>query len=125
MNDDLEDEMDESTSLYYEGRELLKLKRYAEARDVLMRSRNLQAHSKTSLLIGQCYAALGDKDGAYDMYSESYRLGPQTDQAALAFAEALLERGEVSEAEQIAKQILKRQPTYGGAIRLLSKLKSG
>lgn len=108
---------------YWAGRERLDNAYYAEAIEFFNASLELQRHFKPFECLYRCYAALEEPEKAFECISEAYRLNSKNDKVALGYAKMLADhKKDVAAARGILADILKRNPTYKPAERLLNDL---
>jgi tetratricopeptide (TPR) repeat protein len=115
--------MEKDAYYYYSlGVDALQKGSLSDAHDWLVKSTELGAHFKTFERLAFVLDQLGQANKAYDMLEMAYRLNPNNDQVAVRFAGAVLRLGKVEEAKRILGSIIKRNVTYGPALKLLAQL---
>lgn len=108
---------------YLAGKERLDNAYYAEAIDFFEASVELERHFKAYECLSRCYAALNEPEKAFECISAAYRLNEKNDKVALGYAKALADhKKDIAAAQNILSEILKRNPTYKPAERLLNDL---
>lgn len=108
---------------YWAGKERLDNAYYAEAIEFFKASVELEQHFKPYECLSRCYAALNEPEKAFESISTAYRLNGKNDKVALGYSKALAEhKKDIDAARSILSEILKRNPTYKPAQRLLNEL---
>ncbi|MDE6729025.1 MAG: hypothetical protein K2J80_13980 [Oscillospiraceae bacterium] len=108
---------------YWAGREHLDNAYYAEAIEFFKASVELERHFKPYECLYRCYAALNEPEKAFESISEAYGLNSKNDKVALGYAKMLADhKKDIAAAQSILSDILKRNPTYKPAQRLLNDL---
>ena len=98
-----------------------------DARKILLRiadNKKLTPYQRAGLL-ARGYESLGDRDKALANFREAARIDPDNSAAQVALAGYLLRggsAGDVPEAEQLLRGLLKKSPDYGPARRMLAQL---
>lgn len=108
---------------YLAGNECLKKSEYASAVDFFTKSNTLAPHFKTFEKLFFCYYSLDQTDKAFDCISRAYDLNNKNDKIALEYTKILIEyKCDYTRAEIILLDILKRNPLYKPAEKLLGAL---
>ena len=108
---------------YFAGREKLDNAYYAEAIEFFKASVELDQHFKPYECLYRCYAALNEPEKAFESISAAYRLNSKNDKVALGYAKALaIYKKDIAAARGVLSEILKRNPTYKPAERMLKDL---
>ena len=114
--------MDEALSEYFEGIRLLENNSLREALEHFLYSLELDEHFKTCHQIYKVYDKLGDQESAYTYIIRAYKLNPNNDLVAFELAKKKVEKDLIDEAKFILSGILKRNPTYGPAKKMLNSI---
>lgn len=111
-----------SSDLYYLGMEQLGDKCYDSALKYFCESFDRHAHFKTAQRIAEALIEL-NRDEEADLYIETaYQLNSTNSQCAVMYAHVLLRKGDKEKAQAILEDVLKRNNSYGPALRLLKEL---
>ncbi len=113
---------DEARQAYHEGRDLLETGRAEAAAAELRRSLELCPHSSTARLLADALMAIGAGADALAAAGLAYALNPRMDISATRFADLLLGYGDEQRAAEIVTEVLARNPDYGPAREILSKI---
>ena len=110
---------------YFAGKERLNDAFYAEAIEFFKASLELNRHFKPYECLFRCYSALNEPEKAFECISAAHELNRKNDKVALRYAKALADyKKDIAAARGILSEILKRNPTYKPAERLLNDLSS-
>ena len=92
-----------------------------EAVHLFNASLKVAGHPKTAELLGECFMKLGRLDAAEGMLKQAVSLGAES-RAPLLLAELSILQGRPEYAKEMLEESLRRNPTYGPAMRLLARL---
>jgi tetratricopeptide (TPR) repeat protein len=118
---DPEADGDLSYGLYRQAREKMELGHLEEAVHLFNASLKVAGHPKTAELLGECFMKLGRLDAAEGMLKQAVSLGAES-RAPLLLAELSILQGRPEYAKEMLGESLRRNPTYGPAMRLLARL---
>ena len=119
---DDDDQLPEDYELYIQGSDLSMRGNYQEAYPLLLKSAEINPHSKTYEWLYTTAKALNKPDKAFAYIETAYILNPKNNKTASMYVEELIAKDEISKARDILTDILNRSSTYGPARRLLDKL---
>lgn len=118
--------MSDGYELYVEGCELFKGGDLAAAAEKYSESAKASPHYKSYEMMYRCYSALGEREKAFMCLEKAHDLNKRHDKVSLLYAAELAEyKGDVNAALALLDEIVKRNPTYKPAERLLDKLDRG
>lgn len=118
--------MKDGYELYVEGRELFKGGDLSAAAEKFSESAKVSPHFKSYEMMYRCYSALGEREKAFRCIANSHDLNKRHDKVSLLYAMELAEyKGDINAALALLDEIVKRNPTYKPAERLLDKLDRG
>lgn len=114
--------MDDSYYYYLFGMRCLEGKDYFKALHYFERSLELDVHGKTYARIYECHKKLGNHLLGRKSIEEAYKLSPNNDKISMQYIRELYEEGNTESALTLLKDILKRNPIYGPAKKLLEEI---
>jgi len=91
------------------------------ALESFLKSLDMAPHFKTYERLYHVLLSLDRQEEAEVYLIKAYEMKPNNDKVCVLYAELLLKRGENMKGLKIAKEILKRNPTYGPAVNIISK----
>lgn len=116
--------MEEDGRYYYGlGIEALERGDVERSLEYFEQSARIEPHFKTYERISQCYKKLNKIVQAREYIEKAFDLNQNNDKIAVEYAEFLLNEDQIESAENLINDILKRNSSYGPAIKLLKKLK--
>ncbi len=108
--------------LYLAAREAIERGDLNKAVDLLCQSISNEPHFKSHELLGECYGKLGRTNLALREFEKAVQLNPRSEKSQTLLANCLADAGRTEEAKAVLGDLLSRNPTYGPAKRLLSRL---
>jgi len=108
--------------LYLRGMELLDEANFEEALNFFYKSLEKEQHFKTYHRIAQTLIQTGNRDEAHIFFYHAWKMNTKNEKVAVDYADSLISINHYIEAKQILDKILKRNPTYGPALQLKSKI---
>ncbi len=118
--------MNDGYELYVEGRELFNGGDLSAAAEKFSESAKASPHFKSYEMMYRCYSTLGEREKAFMCLEKAHALNKRHDKVSLLYAMELAEyKGDVNAALALLDEIVKRNPTYKPAERLLDKLDRG
>lgn len=110
--------------LYPAAREVIATGDLNKAVDLLCQSISIEPHFKSHELLGECYGKLGQTNLALREFEKAVQLNPRSEKSQTLLANCLADAGRTDQAKAVLTDLLSRNPTYGPAKRLLSRLRS-
>ena len=98
--------------LYHKGRVAFENNDIEIAICYFLQSAQQDVHFKTYEWLYTCYIKLGDDELAFEAIQKAYELNPQNDKTAYIYACMLKSRGDVVLSQNVAREILRRNPSY-------------
>ena len=115
--------MDEDSYYYYcLGEDSVEKGNLEEAETYYIKSLELDEHFKTHHKLSLLYRNFDKSDKAEHHLEQAFLLNPKNDKIALEYSEMIAQKDRHLEALKILESILKRNNTYGPAIKLKALL---
>ncbi|MDM8523215.1 tetratricopeptide repeat protein [Desulfococcaceae bacterium HSG8] len=115
-------EQKDSYHYYRIGLEYFESGELESALESFLRSSESEPHFKTCVRTAHVLRELKRFEEADRFLEQAYRLNPKNDKTGIEYAELMLKRGQTFPAKKILNDIIRRNPTYGPARRLLTEL---
>ena len=119
LNDEMEKTEQDSYHYYLHGLEKYEKGDLDAALSYFLKSLELDEHFKTYELLYHIFKRKKLKKEADEAIFKAYRLNPRNDKVATELACMLIDNGKTKVAKKILLEVLKRNPDYGPAKRLL------
>ena len=110
--------------LYNVGVGHLESGRFLEALECFRQSWALVEHQGTANRLGQTLQALNRREESHGWFARAYELNPRNNMMAMAHASSLHEQGRSQEAIKVLRSLVKQNPTYKPATKLLAALQA-
>jgi tetratricopeptide (TPR) repeat protein len=114
--------IESADSLYWKGRSAKNRGELDTARQLFLRSRELNPKSATALRLYETLIALGEPSEAGFFAEEAYALNPKNDLSCMYYAETLIAGNNLEKAKTVLREALKRNSTYKPAERRLAEI---
>ena len=112
----------DSIYLYNLGMDCFEKNEPQKAIVFFRKSAELDPHFKTYERMFDCFNKLGLKNEANECIKKAFQLNSKNDKVTVMYASVLAEENNVDNAVLILIDLLKRNPTYGPAKKLLEKV---
>ena len=112
----------DSTYLYGLGMECFEKNELQKALGFFQKSIEIEPHFKTYERMFVCFNKLGSRIEAKECIKRAFQLNDKNDKVTVEYVSILIEENSIDEAVLVLNDLLKRNPTYGPAKKLLDKI---